>query len=72
MPLDPLHEQKKRKNYAVLMALLCFALIIFFVSIIRMKERVRDNMQKYPGLQTAVTAPHAAKPPAASSQQRKE
>lgn len=37
MPLDPLHEKQKKKNYAVLFALLAFVAVIFFVSIIRMK-----------------------------------
>jgi hypothetical protein len=37
MPLDPLHEKQKKKNYAILLAILGFAVTIFFVSIIRMK-----------------------------------
>lgn len=38
MPKAPLHDQKKKKNYAVLAALLVFMLTVFFVSIIRMKQ----------------------------------
>lgn len=37
MPHSPLHEKQKKKNYAVLLALLAFIITIFFVSIIRMK-----------------------------------
>ena len=37
MPLDPLHEKQKKKNYAIFLAILAFALTVFFVSIIRMK-----------------------------------
>lgn len=37
MPHSPVHEQKKKKNRAVLLALLAFIATIFFVSIIRMK-----------------------------------
>jgi hypothetical protein len=37
MPLDPLHEKKKGKNYAIFLAIIAFAVIVFFVSIIRMK-----------------------------------
>jgi len=37
MALDPLHQKQKAKNYAVLLGILGFALIVFFVSIIRMK-----------------------------------
>ncbi|MBU6475213.1 MAG: hypothetical protein KGL10_05130 [Alphaproteobacteria bacterium] len=59
MALDPLHEQKKRKNYAVLLALFGFVLIIFFVTLVRLKERVRDNMQSQ---KTSVSAPQAAVP----------
>lgn len=36
MPLSPLHEKKKAKNYAVLLAIVVFAVVIFAVSIIRM------------------------------------
>jgi hypothetical protein len=37
MPRSPLHEKQKKKNYAVLFALLAFVVTVFFVSIIRMK-----------------------------------
>ena len=37
MPRSPLHEKQKKKNYAILFALLAFMLTVFFVSIIRMK-----------------------------------
>lgn len=37
MPRSPVHEKQKRKNYAVLLALLAFMVTVFFVSIIRMK-----------------------------------
>lgn len=36
-PHSELHEKKKKKNYAVLLALLAFMITVFFVSIIRMK-----------------------------------
>ncbi len=71
MPIEPLHEKKKKKNYAVFFALIGLVVIIFFVTLVRLKEHVRDNMQKYPSLKTHVTAPQAASPHAAS-QQRKE
>lgn len=32
-----MHDRQKRKNYAILFALLAFVAIVFFVSIIRMK-----------------------------------
>lgn len=35
--LRPVHEKQKKKNYAVLLALLAFVVTVFFVSIIRMK-----------------------------------
>lgn len=35
MPHSKLHEKKKKKNYAVFLALLAFMLIVFAVSIIR-------------------------------------
>jgi hypothetical protein len=38
MPKSQLHEVKKKKNYAVLLALAAFVLVVFFVSIIRMKQ----------------------------------
>jgi hypothetical protein len=38
MPHGPMHEKQKKKNYAVLIAILAFALTVFFVSIIRMKN----------------------------------
>jgi hypothetical protein len=37
MPKGPMHEKQRKKNYAVFLALLAFALTVFFVSIIRMK-----------------------------------
>jgi hypothetical protein len=37
MPHSPLHKQQKKKNYAILLALLVFVVTVFFVSIIRMK-----------------------------------
>lgn len=37
MPLADLHQKKKTRNYAVLAAVLCFVVILFVVSIIRMK-----------------------------------
>jgi hypothetical protein len=37
MPHSELHEKKKNRNYAVLAAVLCFVVILFVVSIIRMK-----------------------------------
>ena len=37
MPRSPVHEKQKKKNYAVLLALLAFMVTVFFVSIIRMK-----------------------------------
>ena len=37
MPHSPLHEKQKKKNYAILLALLAFVATVFFVSIIRMK-----------------------------------
>jgi hypothetical protein len=37
MPHSPLHEKQKKKNYAILLALVIFVVTVFFVSIIRMK-----------------------------------
>lgn len=37
MTNTPLHDKQKKKNYAVLAALVIFMLTVFFVSIIRMK-----------------------------------
>lgn len=37
MSRSPMHDKQKRKNYAVLLALLAFVATVFFVSIIRMK-----------------------------------
>lgn len=37
MAHSDLHEKKKKKNYAVLLALAAFATVIFAVTIIRMK-----------------------------------
>jgi hypothetical protein len=37
MPRGPLHEQKKPKNLAVFFAVIAFVVVIFAVSIIRMK-----------------------------------
>jgi len=37
MPHGPMHEKQKKKNYAILLALLAFVVTVFFVSIIRMQ-----------------------------------
>jgi hypothetical protein len=37
MPRSELHEKKKKKNYAVFLALVAFMAVVFIVSIIRMK-----------------------------------
>ena len=37
MPRGPLHEQKKVKNIVVFLAVIAFMVVIFAVSIIRMK-----------------------------------
>lgn len=37
MTNTPLHDKQKKKNYAVLAALVVFMLTVFFVSIIRIK-----------------------------------
>jgi hypothetical protein len=37
MPHSDLHKKQRGKNYAVLGALVLFAVTVFFVSIIRMK-----------------------------------
>jgi hypothetical protein len=37
MALDPLHERQKKKNYAIFLGIIGFAVVVFFVSIIRMK-----------------------------------
>ncbi|HRI77417.1 MAG TPA: hypothetical protein PLW48_09605 [Alphaproteobacteria bacterium] len=37
MPHSELHQKKKKKNYAVLLALVAFMAVIFVVSIIKMK-----------------------------------
>lgn len=37
MPHSELHERKKSKNYAVFLSVIAFMLVVFFVSIIRMK-----------------------------------
>lgn len=37
MKHSPVHEKQKKKNYAILLALLAFMVTVFFVSIIRMK-----------------------------------
>lgn len=37
MPHSELHTRKKAKNYAVFLAVIAFMVVIFFVSIIRMK-----------------------------------
>lgn len=37
MPHSELHEKKKKKNYAVFLALVAFMAVVFVVSIIRMK-----------------------------------
>ncbi len=38
MPKTELHDRKKAKNYAVLLAVLAFVAVIFTVSIIKMKQ----------------------------------
>lgn len=37
MPRSELHERKKAKNYAVFLSVVAFMVVVFFVSIIRMK-----------------------------------
>jgi hypothetical protein len=37
MPHGPMHDRQKKKNYAILLAILAFVATVFFVSIIRMK-----------------------------------
>jgi len=37
MPRSDLHDKKKKKNYAVFFALIAFMVVIFVVSIIKMK-----------------------------------
>lgn len=37
MPHGPAHDKQKKKNYAILLGILAFAVTVFFVSIIRMK-----------------------------------
>lgn len=37
MTRGPVHDKQKKKNYAMLIAILVFCVTIFFVSIIRMK-----------------------------------
>ena len=37
MTNTPIHDKQKKKNYAVLAALVAFMVTVFFVSIIRMK-----------------------------------
>ena len=34
---SPVHDKQRKKNYAIFLAILAFAVTIFFVSIIRMK-----------------------------------
>ncbi len=38
MPHSQLHQQKKKKNIAVFLAVIAFMVVVFFVSIIRMKQ----------------------------------
>lgn len=40
MPHSDLHKQKKKKNIAVFLAVIAFMVVVFFVSIIRMKQGV--------------------------------
>lgn len=40
MPHSQLHQQKKKKNIAVFLAVIAFMVVVFFVSIIRMKQGV--------------------------------
>lgn len=37
MPHSELHARKKAKNYAVFLSVVAFMVVVFFVSIIRMK-----------------------------------
>lgn len=37
MPHSDLHKKKKQKNIAVFLAVICFMLIIYFVTVIRIK-----------------------------------
>lgn len=37
MPKSELHQRKKARNYAVFAAIAAFVLVVFFVTIIRMK-----------------------------------
>ncbi len=37
MPHSELHNRKKKKNYAVFFAIIAFMVVVFCVSIIRMK-----------------------------------
>lgn len=37
MPHSKLHDRKKKKNYAVLLALVAFMATVFFVTIIRLR-----------------------------------
>lgn len=37
MPRSELHEKKKKKNYAVFLSLVIFMLVMFAVSVIKMK-----------------------------------
>jgi len=38
MPHSDLHKRKKAKNYAIILAIFAFVAVVFFVSIIRMKN----------------------------------
>ncbi len=68
MPIEPLHGQKKRKNLAIFFALLGFALIIFFVTIVRLKEHAKTWVHNSNA--THVTAMPATSQPAASKQRK--
>jgi predicted nucleic acid-binding Zn ribbon protein len=37
MPIDDLHKRKRKKNIAVLLAIIAFMVIVFFVTMIRIK-----------------------------------
>lgn len=40
MPITKLHKTKRTKNFAVLAAIVCFMLIIFAVTVIRLKAGI--------------------------------
>jgi hypothetical protein len=34
---SPVHDKQRKKNYAIFLAIIAFVVVIFFVSLIRMK-----------------------------------